>query len=337
MCSSDLTVSDFNRFGPVDSGVDLITYEGGSTARDSRIHLSNNYDGIYVQDDWKIARSLTLNYGLRWDYDSAFPNKLNFSPRVGLVWPLNSKTVLHASWGMFYDHFRIGTARDVPALGGAKISKTRYLSFPRLFYGDPSQVAQLFGLRGTGVPCISNTLTDAQIAKQDPGCMINGQAVPLRLYGIDHLNKIVARSHAAIPADTVLDISNVQQLSGLAAQQFAAAASIAIGRQPGFFSWDPFGHLSTTAIAAPGDDIPVTVDSNFRTPYTSGMQVGLQRELAHDVVLETNFYHRDLYNILGVRNTNLAFMARLPTHTGELQPGTGHDISLGYGPWYAGT
>ena len=330
-------MSDFDRFGPVNSGVDLITYEGASTPQEGGIHLSNNYDGVYAQDDWKIARSLTLNYGLRWDYDSGFPNKLNFSPRIGLAWSLNPKTVVRASWGIFYDRFRVGTARDVPELGGADISKTRYLSFPRLFYGDPSQVAQIFALQGTGVPCISNTLTDAQIAKHDPSCMLAGQALPLPLYGIDHLNKIVARGHAPIPANAVLDISNIQQLSGLSPQQFAGAASSAIGQQPGFFTWDPFGHLSTNAVGAAGDDIPVTVDPNFRTPYTSAMQVDLQRELGRDLVLETGFYHRDIYDILGVRNTNLAFVARLPGHTGELQPGTGHDLTLGYGPWYAGT
>ena len=38
-----------------------------------------------------------------------------------------------------------------------------------------------------------------------------------------------------------------------------------------------------------------------------------------------------------MRNTNLAFIARIPGHTGQLQPGTGSNIILGYGPWYAGT
>ena len=331
------TVSDFNRFGPIDSGIDFITYQGGAAPRDNRIRLRDNYQGVYGQDDWKLARSLTVNYGLRWDYDSTFPNKRNFSPRAGIAWSVNSKTTLRAGWGIFYDRFRAGTARDVPGLGGAGITETRYLSFPRLFYGDPSQVLQLFALRGTGVPCVSNTLTDIQVSQQDPSCVLSGHVLPLTVYGTDHLNKVTAPGHAPIPGNTIVDLSNVQQVSGLTAQQFADAASRAIGRSSGFFSWDPFGHLATTAVAQPGDQVPVTVDPNFRTPYTSGMQAGIQRELGHDVVLEANYYHRDMYNIVGVRNTNLAFEARIPGHTGQLQPGTGNRIVAGYGPWYAGT
>jgi hypothetical protein len=331
------TVSDFNQFGPLDSGVYLMRYEGGATPPDNRIRLHDNYQGLYGQDDWKLKPSLTVNYGLRWDFDSTFPNRLNFSPRLGFAWSLNAKTVVRASWGIFYDHFRVGTARDVPALGGANITRTRYLSFPRLFYGDPSTVMQIFASLGTGVPCISNTLTDAQVAQQDPKCLLGGHVLPFPVYGTDHLNKLVAPDHAPIPANAAVNILNIQQLSGLTPDQFAGAASMAIGQQPGFFTWDPFGHLSTTAIAAPGEQVPVTVDPRFQTPYTIGAAIGIQRELSRNLVFEANFYHRDIYNMLGVRNTNLAFVARIPGHTGELQPGTGSSIILGYGPWYAGT
>ena len=116
----------------------FLNAQGGATSRDDIIALRNNYNGAFVQDDWKILRNVTLNLGLRWDYDNRFPNKTNFSPRLGFAWSITPKTVLRASWGLFYDHFRLGLARDIPGFGGANLVKQTFLSFPRLFYGDPS-------------------------------------------------------------------------------------------------------------------------------------------------------------------------------------------------------
>jgi outer membrane receptor protein involved in Fe transport len=77
------TVSDFAQFGPVNSGVYVLSRVGGPTPADNVVRLRNVYDGFFAQDDWKIRKTLILNAGLRWDYDSRFPNGGNFSPRIG--------------------------------------------------------------------------------------------------------------------------------------------------------------------------------------------------------------------------------------------------------------
>lgn len=327
------TVADFEKFGPITSGVYLLTQQGGATPQDNIIRLRNNYNGVFAQDDWKLLKNLTLNLGLRWDYDSEFPNQTDLSPRVGMAWSITPKTVLRASYGLFYDHFRLGLARDIPGFGGANVSRSRFLSYPRLFYGNPSQVSNLFAARGTGTPCLSNTLTGAEITAQNFKCPSNSS---LPVYGIDHLNKVVASGHAPIPANAIVNIGNVQALSGLSAQEFADAASRAIGQQPGFYIWDMFGHLTTTRIASFASSIPITVDPDFRTPYTQSIHVGIQRELSRNLVIEANYYHRDIRNVLGVRATNLAFEARLPDRTLELVPGTGTKLIQSYGPWLEG-
>ena len=58
------------------------------------------------------------------------------------------KTVVNASFGVFYDQFREGVASDIPGFGGAGITRERLLSFPRLFYGNPTTLTSIFQTLG---------------------------------------------------------------------------------------------------------------------------------------------------------------------------------------------
>ena len=322
------TVSDFEFYGLENSGVHVRFTQGGTTASQNKIHLRNNYSGLFAQDDWKIRQVLTLNMGIRWDYDSEFPNKSNISPRLGLSWSPSAKTVLNASWGIFYDHFRFGVARDIPAFGGAAVSVFQDISFPRLFYGVPTTAPLLGGL------CLSHDLTDAQIAAMGATCTdLPGQS----LFGINHLNTIVAPGHAPLPANSIISQDTVSAMTGLSPQQFVDSASATVGEAPGFFYWGLAGNLSTGFLGTSSYRPPIAVDAKFRTPYSQAFHVGLQRELTPNIAAYADYYYRDIRNILGVRLTNLAFEARLPDHTGETLPGTGDQPISTYGPWYSGT
>jgi hypothetical protein len=322
------TQADYQQFGPVDAGFFLLLTIGGLTPQANQIKLRNNYDGLWIQDDWKVTHSLTLNGGIRWDYDSAFQKATNISPRIGFAWAANSKTVVRGSFGLFYDHFRLGLVRDIPGFGGADIRESQPLSFPRLFYGIPTIAPALFGL------CLSQTRTDAQLLTQPDFCIppkafgptFPGEPSQL---GVDHLNNVVASGHAPIPANSVVNIGNVQQLSGLSPDAYLTAADAAIGAPPGFWIWGPFGALSFN-VSQPGN-FPVTIDPSFATPYTRSYTLGVQRQLTNDWVLSVDYFHKDIVNILGVRETNLPFAARIANSGGGL-------IQVnGFGPWYGGT
>ncbi|HYZ87470.1 MAG TPA: TonB-dependent receptor, partial [Bryobacteraceae bacterium] len=89
--------------------------------------------GLFVQDDWKVNRKLTLNIGVRWEYETPMTMsndvysrvdtvtgkllvanlnssrtlglnapKNNFAPRVGFAYSLNDKTVIRSAFGIFY-------------------------------------------------------------------------------------------------------------------------------------------------------------------------------------------------------------------------------------------
>ena len=64
------------------------------------------------------------------------------------------------------------------------------------------------------------------------------------IYGVDHLNNVVAPGHAPIPANSVVNMGNIQQLSGFSPAAYLTAADAAIGQQPGYLFWGPYGALS---------------------------------------------------------------------------------------------
>jgi hypothetical protein len=89
--------------------------------------------GAFWQDSWRVSPTVTLNYGVRYDVEIpptftkpqglALPaynllglqkgiqtDKNNIQPRLGIAWDPsgNGKTVVRASYGMFYDHPLLG-------------------------------------------------------------------------------------------------------------------------------------------------------------------------------------------------------------------------------------
>ncbi len=63
--------------------------------------------GGYIQDDWKLRKNLTVNFGLRYENQTNVSSDLNFAPRVGFAWSPGSgpkyKTVVRGGVGIFYE------------------------------------------------------------------------------------------------------------------------------------------------------------------------------------------------------------------------------------------
>ncbi len=327
------STDDFARLGAATAGPYLLADVGGLSAREDEIHLRNNYTALFAQDDWRLSDSLTVNLGLRWDYDSEFEARDNFAPRVGLSWSVTPKTVVRANVGVYFDQFRLGLARNVPAYGGTDQRNVQYFVFPRLLYGSPSFVSSIALLSGLPGGCFSNTLvgnlTDAQIAAGRVPCPVSAAAP---FIGVDRLNNVVAPGRAPIPANSVVTVDNVQTLTGLNAQQYADQASAAIGQPQGYFVFGPTGYLTNTII--PAQLRPTAIADSFDTPHTVGYNVGVQRELTTDMAVEVDYFHRDIRNLLGIRNANIAFESRVLGRR-FLPPFTTGPI-ITFGPFYEG-
>ena len=57
---------------------------------------------LFVQDEWKILPSLTLNYGIRWDQFQAFDAEGQLSPRVNFVWTAGDTTTVHGGYSRYF-------------------------------------------------------------------------------------------------------------------------------------------------------------------------------------------------------------------------------------------
>ncbi len=78
---------DINESYTVPTRVEFGQVVPGAPQRD--IKSKNQQFGIYLQDDWEVNAKLTLNLGIRWDYEKT-PSYLNFQPRPELAAALRS-------------------------------------------------------------------------------------------------------------------------------------------------------------------------------------------------------------------------------------------------------
>jgi hypothetical protein len=124
--------------------------------------ITNGYFGLYAQDDWRVRRKLTLNLGLRWEYDTNAtgtdsshdacadithaptqpcvwmksvldlnhsPDKKDFGPRVGFAYdPFGrGRTVVRGGYGLYYDRIIL----EVP--GYERVQDDRQLAVQAYF------------------------------------------------------------------------------------------------------------------------------------------------------------------------------------------------------------
>ena len=107
----------------------FVSVDTGNTQRTT----NNNGLSFFAQDDYRVARTFTLNLGLRWEYFGPLSEKNNllsnyapdgtlalvgthglngvyerdlrdFGPRVGFAWNVLKNTVVRGGYGIFYDY-----------------------------------------------------------------------------------------------------------------------------------------------------------------------------------------------------------------------------------------
>lgn len=79
--------------------------------------LTNNYLGVFFQDEWRVRPNITFSYGVRYERESIIDDNNNFGPRVSVAWnPFKGdKTVIRVGSGIFYNRVLLRTVDDFTA------------------------------------------------------------------------------------------------------------------------------------------------------------------------------------------------------------------------------
>ena len=162
--TSDFGFADLNGDGVINDLDIPLAVALHSTAPVVPVPIPKVYDDYvagYVQDDWRIRPRLTLNLGLRWEYDSDLtgnssehdpcpsltvtptkpctwmaniidlkktPDKKDFAPRVGFVYdPFGKgKTLLRGGYGIYYDRIILEAGAEELVQNDRALTVTQY-------------------------------------------------------------------------------------------------------------------------------------------------------------------------------------------------------------------
>lgn len=267
---------------------------------DELTRLRNNGISLFAQDDWRVGKKLTLNLGVRYDYDSKFDDANNVAPRLGISWNPDDKTVVRANWGVFYDRYRLGIAQAVPELGGFNGRTVVELDYPRLtadaLLPFPGSLGAIAGAVG------------------DPFFIH-------RAFGI--------------PFDAVVTRGNIQSLTGMTPDQFLAALGgllSGLGQRAAPVDFSPSTGFLRQDLAAGFQDV-IRLDRPLKTPFNRTLLLGAQRAVFPDLSVGVTYFHRTIHNILGLRLTNLARESR---DVGAAITTDGGPLQRTYGAFYDG-
>ena len=127
----------------------LADYEAGRPATYNRrigdplVRYSQWQAGVFVQDDWRARRNLTLSGGLRYELQTHLDDRINLAPRAGFAWSpfASGRTTVRGGGGMFYDWLDAQTYEQTLRVDGTRQQDLviRNPGYPDPFAGGESQ------------------------------------------------------------------------------------------------------------------------------------------------------------------------------------------------------
>lgn len=248
-------------------------------------YVEHNHSA-FVQDDWKVSRRLTLNLGVRWEYDGMYSDKYG---NLTNIWPSQLQTVPVPP---------SGPTTSGPGLVGYVVPSNYTAHYPAPPTGvmvssksDPLQSG----------PPLSNFGPRLGFAFQPKE---NGKLVIRGGFGMfyDRVGggTFVHGLEQGYPYAITLDYSGAYQYSNQ--NPYPSTAQLPLGT---FASrWANFQTGLTSGL-----DTPI-IDPNLHTPLTRSYNLNVQYEFAPHWVLEVGFVGSASLNLLdGYHNINTPLLA----------------------------
>jgi hypothetical protein len=100
--------------------------------------------GVYAEDEWKARPNLTLNYGFRFESQSAVPDHVDPAPRAGFAWAAGKGPrkqalfVLRGGGGIFYDRFASTNILTAIRQQSGTTQPSYYIKNPQFYTTKPT-------------------------------------------------------------------------------------------------------------------------------------------------------------------------------------------------------
>jgi hypothetical protein len=119
---------------------------------DPEIRYNNLQGGIYVQDDMRLRRNLTLSAGVRYEAQTHIDDYDGLMPRFGVTYApfRNGATTLRSSWGIFHDWLPANTYEQTLRVDGVQQREVDLLNpaYPVVGEIGPGSTANRYLLDG---------------------------------------------------------------------------------------------------------------------------------------------------------------------------------------------
>jgi hypothetical protein len=279
---------------------------------------NNSYLAAYLQDDWRVTPTFTLNLGLRYELDTDVKNisgydrinplvrpflrgertrdKNNFAPRVGFNWsPNGGRTSLHGGYGIYYDRVTLEVISLERGLDGRALP-IEVRAGNLFFIPPPCLFNPVCGRFPPPAPTLANPFTGFVL----PGAGAGG------------INII----------DNGLQNPSVQQTNVGLQQEFAhdfvVRADYVHNFGTHFIIGRNIGQVFNPVVGGP--DLVKNIESSVKTKY-DGMLLSFERRYAH------GFQFRASYTLS--KAFNYANDDQIPFSNGPVDPS---NLQLEYGP-----